>query len=344
MNLQKSYLLVFLSFFPVFILRSNFNQIEIIISIIIFIVPILLINYLVIQKNFLNKNFLDMYYSIILVFGIDNNLGMWNGLIQPFRFDLMEIFKIIYIPGILVYLTLIILFFYIFKSTEKKFKNVIIIFLFSIFLFNIFDQTKSYKKIKNFTKLEKIYNHENVDVVIIFDEMSGLNSIASKNDEENKFNKFAKEVFEEYDFEYYKNIESLSANSVDSIALLLNFSTDNSIREKVTSISKNYFYEYKINKNLFFKKYQNISVFQNIHLDYCLFKNISKCETYNPFSQKIFMDGFKNTYLSKIISIWKLNGSISSAILWRTLRQFGIIDSLLEPEGHKISFNDFLIK
>ena len=106
MNLQKSYLLVFLSFFPVFILRSNFNQIEIIISIIIFIVPILLINYLVIQKNFLNKNFLDMYYSIILVFGIDNNLGMWNGLIQPFRFDLMEVFKIIYIPGILVYLTL----------------------------------------------------------------------------------------------------------------------------------------------------------------------------------------------------------------------------------------------
>ena len=76
-------------------------------------------------------------------------------------------------------------------------------------------------------------------MVIIFDEMSGLNSIASKNDEENKFNKFAKEVFEEYDFEYYKNIESLSANSVDSIALLLNFSTDNSIR-KVTSISKNY--------------------------------------------------------------------------------------------------------
>ena len=56
------------------------------------------------------------------------------------------------------------------------------------------------------------------------------------------------------------------------------------------------------------------------------------------------MDGFKNTYLSKIISIWKLNGSISSAILWRTLRQFGIIDSLLEPEGHKISFNDFFNK
>ena len=59
---------------------------------------------------------------------------------------------------------------------------------------------------------------------------------------------------------------------------------------------------------------------------------------------KRFLRIFLRICLSKIISIWKLNGSISSAILWRTLRQFGIIDSLLEPEGHKISFNDFFNK
>ena len=56
------------------------------------------------------------------------------------------------------------------------------------------------------------------------------------------------------------------------------------------------------------------------------------------------MNGFKDSHLSKIISIWKLNGSISSTILWRILRQFRIIDSYLEPEGHKISFNDFFSK
>ena len=344
MNFQKSNLLVFVSFFPVFVLRSNLNQFEIIISIIIFVIPFFFLNYLVVEKKIFKKNFLNVYFSIILVFGIDNNLGIWNGLIQPFRFNLMEVFKIIYIPGILVYLTLIILFFFIFKLTEKNFKNVILVFLVSIFIFNIFDQTKSYKKIKNFAKRDQVNKYEDIDVVIIFDEMSGLNSFASKNDEKNSFNKLAIKVFEKYNFEYYKNINSFSPNSVTSIASLLNFSTDNDIRKKVTSISENYFYEYELNKNLFFKKYKNISVFQNIHIDYCLFKNISKCETYNPFKQKIFLDGFKNSYLSKVISIWKLNGSISSAILWRTLRQFGIIDSLLEPEGHKISFNDFFNK
>ena len=143
MNFQKSNLLVFVSFFPVFVLRSNLNQLEIIISIIIFVIPIFFFNYLVIEKKIFKKNFLNIYFSIILVFGIDNNLGIWNGLIQPFRFNLMEVFKIIYIPGILVYLTLIILFFFIFKFTEKNFKNVILVFLVSIFIFNIFDQTKS---------------------------------------------------------------------------------------------------------------------------------------------------------------------------------------------------------
>ena len=52
------------------------------------------------------------------------------------------------------------------------------------------------------------------------------------------------------------------------------------------------------------------------------------------------MNGFKDTYLTKIISIWKLNGSIVSAIVWRSLREFRIIDSTLEPEGHKTSFQN----
>ena len=129
MNFQKSNLLVFVSFFPVFVLRSNLNQFEIIISIIIFVIPFFFLNYLVVEKKIFKKNFLNVYFSIILVFGIDNNLGIWNGLIQPFRFNLMEVFKIIYIPGILVYLTLIILFFFIFKFTEKNFKNLSLIFL-----------------------------------------------------------------------------------------------------------------------------------------------------------------------------------------------------------------------
>ena len=38
-------------------------------------------------------------------------------------------------------------------------------------------------------------------------------------------------------------------------------------------------------------------------------------QTYNPFNQKVFLDGFKNTLFTKIISLWKLNGSIISTLL-----------------------------
>jgi hypothetical protein len=59
--------------------------------------------------------------------------------------------------------------------------------------------------------------------------MSGLNSFASNNDEKNSFNKLAIKVFKEYNFEYYKNINSFSRNSLNSIASLLNFSTEYSL-------------------------------------------------------------------------------------------------------------------
>ena len=44
--------------------------------------------------------------------------------------------------------------------------------------------------------------------------------------------------------------------------------------------------------------------------------------------------------MTKIISLWKLNGSITSALIWRSLRELRLIDSTLEPEGHKVSFQN----
>ena len=343
MSLNKTNFLIFLSFFPIFVFRSNFSQFEIFSTIVVFLTPFLFLNYLIIEKNLLNKKILKLYFSIIVVVGIDNNLGLWNGLIQPFRYLLIDIFKIIYIPAILFYLVSTLSLFFLIYSTDEKFQKVIIVFLISIFLFNGFDQTKSYKKLKNFSNYgNKI--HKNTNVIIIFDEMSGLDSLASNDLSGSEFNQLAIEFFKKYDFEFYSKIKSFSGNSVDAISSLVNFSKDKNLRSKVTSISQNYFYEYEMNKNLLFKKFNNISVYQNIHLDYCLFENVLKCETYDPFNQKIFLNGFKNTYLTKMISIWKLNGSIISTIVWRSLRQLRIIDSILEPEGHKISFNDFFKK
>lgn len=340
MNLKKTSFLIFICFFPVFVFRSNLNLFEIINTILIFTLPILIINYFIISKKLFNSKFFNLYISFIIVFGIDNNLGLWNGFIQPFKNDLFKIFDIIYYPGFFLLLLLILIFFILISFADKKFVNVIIVFLITIFTFNLFDQTKSYKKIKDFTKTNTS-NYKKTDLVIVFDEMSGLNSLSSQTNDGKKFDIIAKKFFQDYNFEFYSNISSISGNSVSSLSALLNLSNSESIREKVASSSENYFYEYELSQNLFFKKFKDISVYQNIHIDYCTFNNIKKCKTYNPFNQKKYLMGFKDNYLSKIISLWKINGSIFSALIWRSLREIRLIDSNLEPEGHKASFNSF---
>ena len=253
----------------------------------------------------------------------------------------MDFFVIIYYPSVILLLIVASLIFLILKYSDKKIYNVLRIFLVTIFIFNLFDQTKSYTKIKDYSGKNISTKYKETDVIIIFDEMSGLNSFESETIKGKEFNKIATSLYKKFNFNYYSNVNSISENSVTSISSLLNFSNNGNERLEVTSLSKNYFYEYELNKNIFFSKFNNISVYQNIHIDYCLMENISKCKTYNPFNQNIFLDGFKNTNLSKLVSIWKLNGSIISTLTWRSLREINIINSILEPEGHKASFDSF---
>ena len=168
--------------------------------------------------------------------------------------------------------------------------------------------------------------------------MSGLNSYESKMESGSEVDKKIKNFFKKNDFEFYSNIKSISSNSVSSISSLMNLTTE-FVRNETTRKSKNYFSEYELHKNLLFEKFSSISVFQNMHIDYCVVNNISKCRTYNPFKKKLYNDGFIDTFLTKTVSLWKLHGSINSTILFRSLRELRLIDSILEPEGEKAAFN-----
>ncbi len=340
MSLKKTSFLILISFFPIFAFRSNLNLIEITIVSVIFLSPILILNYFLILKNFLKKKILNFYFATIIAFGIDNNLGLWNGIIEPSKLILFKYFDIIYYPGIILLVTLILLIFFLLSFTEKKFFNVVIVFLVTISIFNVFDQTKNYKKVKDFKNSDEL-TFDKTDVIIVFDEMSGLNSFSSQTDEGREFDVLAKKLFKEFNFVFYSDIKSISENSVSSLSSLLNFSESKDLRLEVVKESKNYFYEYELIKSLLFEKFKSISIYQNIHIDYCVFDNVKKCKTYNPFNQKKYLNGYKDTFSSKIISLWKLNGSIFSTIIWRTLRELRLIDSNLEPEGHKASFEDF---
>jgi len=343
MSLRQTNLLIFFSFFPVFVFKSNLVNAEIFSSIIVFTLPILLINIFFIKKNILNDSFLKIYYSLIIVFGIDNNIGLWNGVISPFKYFLMDIFNIIYIPGFILLIILTLFIFIVISRTDKKFYNVILIFLSVIFVFKIFDQTKSYKNIPSFVK--KINNnYKKTELVIILDEMSGINSFESLSSDGIEFNILAKKFFKKYNFEFYTNAKTIEANTVSSLSALLNYSNTSKTRIETTNISTNYFIGYNLTESLFFKRFKNISIFQSEHLNFCNFENISKCDAYNPFNENEYLKGYKDTALTKIVSLWKINGSISSTFVWRLLRELKIIDSNLEPEGHKANFQHLFKK
>ena len=77
----KDNLLFFFCIFPVFVFKSNFNKAEIISIFSIFIILILLNIFFL---SFIKKRkYIKIFYSSsILVFGFDNHLGLFNGIIQ----------------------------------------------------------------------------------------------------------------------------------------------------------------------------------------------------------------------------------------------------------------------
>ncbi|MDA9063155.1 hypothetical protein N9K40_04290 [Candidatus Pelagibacter sp.] len=222
---------------------------------------------------------------------------------------------------------------------KDKFYNVFIVFLCTIFIFGIFDQTKSYKNIRNFTQENNI-THYKTKIIIVFDEMSGLSSFESSNRNGSHFNTYAKKFFKKHNFIFYSDVQSITSNTGASLSSILNFTESSDTRISVLKKSSSFFNEYELTKNLFFDKHNSVSVHQGIHIDFCNSINVKKCRSYNPYTQKKFLNGFKDSYLTKIVSIWKLNGSIISAIIWRSLRELRAIDSILEPEGEKVAFNN----
>ena len=254
MNLRYN-IIFFLSFFPIFIIKSNLNFIELFFILTFFLI-LCLFNFLFIKILIDKKNIYNVIYqSLIMVYGLDNHLGLFNGLIQSNIGFFLKHFNVIYIPGLLVLLILFILFFFLkLNLDESKLSKIFITSLLTLFIFNIIDDTKSYTKIPYFEK-ENSKTFKQTTFVMLWDEMSGLNSLSSKSKEGKQVDYNFEKLFQKYHFDYYTKSYSISKNSVTSISSLVNFKDDVDSEIKVlASSSKNYFIEYDINKNLFFEK------------------------------------------------------------------------------------------
>ena len=101
MNIKDN-IIFLVSFFPIFVVNTKFVIVD---YVIVFFLFLLLFFFHIVILNFLkNKNnfFVFFYKSFVIIFGIDNHLGLFNGIIQPNFTFFIKYFDIIYVPAFLI--------------------------------------------------------------------------------------------------------------------------------------------------------------------------------------------------------------------------------------------------
>ena len=343
--------LYFFSLFPLWIFHADINYL----NKFFFFIPFFLIFIFIKLIEFKIKKF-DYYYlilSLIIVFGLDQNLFFYKNIIKPNLSSINEIFKIVYFFEFLFLSILVLIIFFLLKKIKHKkitFLKIYTSFIGAIFIFNFYSII-SYSEDKNAVNHTKnSFNQKTL--VLIFDEMSGISSFETNYEYGKEFKSTLIDFAKKYNFTVYLNSYSVSDNTANSISNLLNplknqkrkDDTIQKIREETLVKSPSQNYEYDFIKNNFFDKYKSISVLQNIHLNYCLNKNVKKCYKFNPYLSKDskYLDGFKLNYFSEFFSLWKINGSIVSRLFWKTMVVLNFGNSLIEPEVHKALILDLL--
>ena len=347
-RLLKYNILFLISIFPIWILKFNIYKIDIL-YILVLIFLLVLINTFIVnlfKKNLENILF-QLYLSFIIAVGIDNNLGFHNDIILINKSFWVSAFGNIYLGALAFFVAILLINFLLIKYIKSKGLIIISFFLISVSIFNLFDNSKSYKNIKSFDKSSVSTSFNKSKVLIILDEMSGLNSFESKGRDGKKFYQVAMDFAKNHNFILYSNIYSLYPQSINSISSLLNGDISSNFKSnKYIKGSKNFYSENDLVLNKTFENFNSISVYQSMHINYCnlVTGKINKCEQYNPFNQKNFVDGFKNSFLSRSVSAWNYNGSTLAAITWRFWMQFRFIDSTIPPYGEKATFENLLKK
>ena len=366
MKLYKALGLV--SLFPIWAFRANLNIPELLfVNIIFFTIPLLAHFYYFgnLKKKYQkNSLFLSAYLSFLIVFCLDQNLGLWTTSLKISGTVLSVIKLHFYSPfveasGFLFVLYLI--FFAVIRKSNKNSLQIIFVFLLSITLFNLFDYRKNLSSFPKINLKAEIKNNKmqpaKKNLVIILDEMSGINSEDSSHYSGTKVQNKLIKTFKNNDFEVFVNAKTLYNSTKKSIPSILNYIAsdkeyvnmdyDSNERFKLLKKSNNYFVTHELTKNKFFDnlEFNNIIVFQSMFIDFCKHEKVINCYQYNPFDRnKYFLKYFRNSYLTLIISAFKNNGSIIGNISWRMARYLDLSDSLLDPEGEKASFVNILDK
>ena len=119
MNIKDN-LIFFFSIFPIFLFKSNFENLEITLSFFVFFI-LIIINFFILKWLINKKNIYQiLYLSGIITLGIDNHLGLFNGIIQSNINFFLKYFEIIYIPALLILIIAFIIISIIYVNTDQN--------------------------------------------------------------------------------------------------------------------------------------------------------------------------------------------------------------------------------
>tara|TARA_B100000315_G_C14557809_1_gene579049 strand:+ start:379 stop:1866 length:1488 start_codon:yes stop_codon:yes gene_type:complete len=356
MNINLYNFYGFIALFPIWIFRGNLGIIDISILLSIFLLLPFFLHIKLFNIFFKKKKLFVIYIwlSLITFYSIDQNFGLWlfSGIITKIiNFQSPYYYSLFFSVLSIFFLTSI---FFILKKNAVKICFAVIL---TLFIFNVLDYTKNLsnfplidnnKENKNFNILNK-----NKKLIIVFDEMSGLESRDNKVENGDYINNYILKFFLKNNFNVYVNARSLFRSTDKALSSSLNFITNLNDYKKIDinkdkqyiNKSKNYFIVNDLTKNKLFdlEEHQNIIVHQSMFLNYCKHRKVTKCYQFNPFDKNLFfLKGFKNTFVTRYISVYKNNGSIFSNYVWRLTREIKLGDSLLDPEGEKASIEYIL--
>ena len=335
------------SIFPIWVFKSNLVVIDLFILSALFIALPIIVHQLILRHHIKTQtNIIYTWLSLVTFYSIDQNLGLWI-----FSQDFGSIFKFkSYYRSI--YFSIMIIFFLnlLIFLLKKNGLKILLSFLITIFTFNLFENSKNYSNFPpvdlSYKKQELKENIVNKKIILIFDEMSGLNSLDSKVKNGDFIDKHILNFFLKNEFNVYTDTFSLFKSTDKSLLSIFNFvknkqdyiDIDEEKDKHFIKKSKNYFTVNDVTENKFFdlKKNKNIVVQQSMYLNFCDHSKVIICNQFNPFNKNLtFLDGFKNTKLTKYVSIYRNNGSILSRLTWRSLVEIRAIDTLLDPAGEK---------
>ncbi len=340
--------------FPTWIFRSNFGFIDLVKTFIIFAIVPFFFNYLIIKKNSHKYNFQFLIWlSVISFYCVDQNIGLW-GVFKDGFFSLSFISP--YFTSLIYSLILILIFYLIFYFIKFNGIKILFPFLLVIFLFNIFDKNKYYSNFPQVDLSKNIQSSKKMNqkkIVFVFDEMSGLNSIDSEVENGEEVNQYIIDFFQEYNFDIYINAYALYRDTDKSLGSIFNFVKDEREYESINrknnihfiKKSKNYYVSNDLIENKFFDldQNENIVVTQSMYINYCNHPKVIICNQFNPYNEELdFLQGFKDTKLTRYFSYFRNNGSVSSFFIWRVLLELRYIDTLLDPGGEKASIRFIL--